>query len=105
MEPTFQGRSTEVTRKRELPIQTSLKEERKDITMTIYYRYNDYRIQRCKDGNTVFICDKYCDSYFQIPINTAISLLLGDSDVVYVNARINPSGELEVKEVLTDQKW
>ena len=104
MEPTFQERSTEARRKRELPIQTSLKEER-NITMTIYYRYNDYKIQRCDDGNTVFICDKYCDSYFQIPINTAISLLLGDSDVVYVNARINSSGELEVKEVITDQKW
>lgn len=73
--------------------------------MTIYYRYNDYKIQRCEDGNTVFIHDEYCDRYFQIPINTAISLLLDDSDVVYVNARINPSGELEVKEVLTDQKW
>lgn len=73
--------------------------------MTIYYRYNDYKIQRCEDGNTVFIHDEYCDSYFQIPINTAISLLLGDSDVVYVNARINSGGELEVKEVLTDQKW
>lgn len=105
MEPTFLGRSTEVTRKRELPIQTSLKEERKDITMTIYYRYNDYKIQRCEDGNTVFVYDKDYTSYFQIPINTAISLLLGDSDVVYVKARINPSGELEVKEILTDQKW
>jgi hypothetical protein len=30
MEPTFLERSTEVRRKRELPIQTSLKEERKD---------------------------------------------------------------------------
>lgn len=73
--------------------------------MTIYYRYNNYKIQKCKDGNTVFICDRYCTSHFQIPINTAIALLLGDSDVVYVKARVNSSGELDVKEVLPDQEW
>ena len=38
MEPTFQERSTEVTRKRELPIQTSLKRRKEGHN-------NDYLLQ------------------------------------------------------------